>query len=47
VQVLQRWDRDFSKVAHLIKVEDPQMITLDRPLFDDAKKPIGPVLELE
>jgi predicted nucleic acid-binding protein len=42
VQVLQRWDRDFNKIGHLIKVEDPQMITLERPLFDDLKKAIGP-----
>ena len=41
-QVLQRWDRDFDKVNHLIKVEEPQMITLDMPLFPEMKKTIGP-----
>jgi predicted nucleic acid-binding protein len=44
-QVLQRWDRDFNRIKHLIKVEDPQMITLERSLFEDIKNPIGPVPE--
>ena len=25
--VLQRWDRDFDKVQHLIKVEDPKRLS--------------------
>lgn len=33
VDVIQRWDRDFSKVSHLITVEDPKMISVRPPLF--------------
>ncbi|HWS86799.1 MAG TPA: PIN domain-containing protein [Pyrinomonadaceae bacterium] len=33
VDVLQRWDRDFDKVRHLITVEDPKMMSVPPPLW--------------
>ncbi len=38
--VLQRWDRDFNKVAQLIAVEEPAMITLQQALIEDYHKPV-------
>ena len=44
VSVLQRWDRDFSKVGHLITVEEPKQLTETPPLLalmtsSNAQKP--------
>ena len=39
--VLQRWDRDFSRIAHLIPVEDPVRISL-QSAFEDMLDNIGP-----
>src|SRR5205807_409526 len=33
VPVLQRWDRDFDKVAHLLTVEEPQKLSAQDDLF--------------
>lgn len=41
LDALQRWDRDFDKVAHLIKVEEPDYLTKDLPLFKAGNR-IGP-----
>jgi predicted nucleic acid-binding protein len=38
--VLQRWDRDFNKVAHLIKVEEPAMLTQQADLIEDHQNPM-------
>lgn len=38
---LQKWDKDFDKVKHLIDVEEPTRITTQQPLFESSK-PIGP-----
>lgn len=38
---LQKWDKDFDKVKHLINVEDPVRITAQKTLFEIAT-PIGP-----
>ena len=42
VPVLQRWDRDFDKVKHLIEVKEPKYITQEGPLF---AAPVGPTPE--
>jgi len=42
IPVLQRWDRDFEKVSHLITVEEPKMITPEKPLFASL---VGPTPE--
>jgi len=42
---LQRWDRDFDKVKHIIPVEDPKMLTIQGELIEGFKKQIGPVPE--
>jgi predicted nucleic acid-binding protein len=42
---LQRWDRDFDKVGHLINVEDPQKLTVQAELIEGFKKQIGPAPE--
>jgi predicted nucleic acid-binding protein len=39
---LQRWDRDFSKIASLIQVSDPARITPQGDLINSWRKPIGP-----
>ncbi len=39
---LQRWDRDFDCVKHLITVEDPVMITQQVSLIPDYQRRIGP-----
>ena len=39
---LQRWDRDFSKVAGLIHVSDPQRITKQGDLIEGWREDIGP-----
>jgi hypothetical protein len=44
VDALQKWDRDFSKVAHLVLVEEPQLIS-EQPMLFDAVNPIGPTPE--
>lgn len=41
VAALQKWDRDFEKVAHLITVEEPQQISLQNSLLP-AMETIGP-----
>ena len=41
VDVLQRWDRDFGAVAHLVNVEDPTPLTL-QTTFSDMLPRIGP-----
>lgn len=41
VPVLQKWDRDFDKIAHLITVEEPQKISAQNSLLD-ALEVIGP-----
>jgi predicted nucleic acid-binding protein len=33
VDVLQKWDRDFDRVSHLISVEEPKMISVQLPIF--------------
>jgi len=38
VDALQKWDRDFSKVAHLIKVEEPFRITPQLSLIEMAPR---------
>jgi predicted nucleic acid-binding protein len=38
-KVLQRYDRDFDKVRHLIPVEEPQQISPQASLFAAAPKP--------
>jgi len=40
--VLQRWDRDFNKISHLIPVEDPRILTVQAELIEGFKKQIGP-----
>lgn len=43
MDVLQKWDRDFSKVSHLITVEEPAIITPPAPqttLFEPPR--LGP-----
>lgn len=42
VDVLQRWDRDFDKIKHLVAVEEPQMLTKQAELIQDFKKQLGP-----
>lgn len=42
VDVLQKWDRDFNRVAHLIKVEEPQLITKQLTLVGIGGPKIGP-----
>lgn len=39
--LLQKWDKDFDKVKHLINVEEPTRITPQGDLFS-AAHPIGP-----
>jgi len=39
VPVLQRWDRDFDKVKHLIGVEEPKRLTPEKPLFAGLIEP--------
>ena len=41
IQMLQRWDRDFSRVAHLVDVEDPTRLSL-QGVFDEIMERIGP-----
>ena len=41
VDALQAWDRDFSKVATLVSVEEPRHLSKQQVLIDVAK-PIGP-----
>lgn len=46
VNILQKWDRDFSKVSHLIRVEDPKYITDQPILIEGAKKKlVGPHID--
>jgi len=40
--VIQRWDKDFDRVKHLIEVTEPKRITAQEFLIPDYKKPIGP-----
>jgi hypothetical protein len=40
VSALQRWDRDFDKVKHLINVEEPKRIS-DQQVIGDFTR-IGP-----
>ena len=41
VDALQKWDRDFSRVEHLINVEEPSRISL-QGVFDAIVTRIGP-----
>jgi predicted nucleic acid-binding protein len=41
IDTLQRWDRDFSRVNHLINVEDPARLSIQGG-FDDILERIGP-----
>lgn len=41
VDALQRWDRDFDKIAKLIKVENPTRISLQEE-FEGMRGSIGP-----
>src|SRR6266568_1395788 len=43
--VLQRWDRDFNKVSHIIPIEDPKKLTMQAELIEGFKKQIGPIPE--
>jgi hypothetical protein len=43
VSALQRWDRDFDKVKHLIPVEEPKQIS-DQQVIADFKR-LGPAPE--
>jgi predicted nucleic acid-binding protein len=38
--VLQRWDRDYERVSHLMRVEEPKIISAQSELISDYKKPI-------
>ena len=38
--LLQKWDKDFDKVKHLIAVEEPTRITAQKSLFE-ATIPLG------
>jgi hypothetical protein len=43
LDVLQKWDRDFGKVAHLIAIEEPTLLTPPAPQVDLFEPPrIGP-----
>ncbi len=42
VHALQRWDRDFDKVKHLILVENPTRLTQQGELIEGIRKAIGP-----
>ncbi len=44
VDAMQVWDRDFSKIAKLINIEQPAMLTAQMPLLDVAAA-IGPTPE--
>ncbi|HVA62562.1 MAG TPA: PIN domain-containing protein [Terriglobales bacterium] len=37
---LQRWDRDFTKVASIIKVTEPAMLSPQKELIPGFKKPV-------
>jgi len=41
VTILQQWDRDFCKVAQLISVQEPKMIS-KQPALPGTPRPIGP-----
>jgi len=41
VDALQRWDRDYDKVKHLISIESPTMLTVQGELID-VKLRLGP-----
>lgn len=41
IDTLQRWDRDFDRVSHLVNVADPSRISLQAG-FDDILGRIGP-----
>lgn len=41
VDALQHWDRDFSRVAHLVHVEEPSRVSL-QGAFDAILERIGP-----
>jgi predicted nucleic acid-binding protein len=38
VDVLQKWDRDFNKIAHLIKVEEPKFLTQQLLLIEKTNE---------
>lgn len=44
IPVLQRWDRDFGRIGHLITVEEPKLISKQGSLFD-ALTSVGPTPE--
>lgn len=41
VDALQKWDRDFDKVSHLVNVEEPSMIS-QQAAFEDMLPRLGP-----
>jgi predicted nucleic acid-binding protein len=45
MDALQRWDRDFNKIAHLITVEEPQPLSQQKALIEDFRRAIGPTPE--
>lgn len=40
--VIQVWDRDFSKINHLIRVEKPTLLSKQGTLIEEVRKRIGP-----
>ncbi|GEM_PF-1391820 len=40
VSELQRWDRDFNRVADLVRVAEPTIITQQQDLIEGFKKPL-------
>jgi predicted nucleic acid-binding protein len=44
VDALQRWDRDFSAISHLVRVEEPTRMS-PQAAFPDMLRPIGPTPE--
>ena len=45
IQVLQHWDRDYSKISTLIRAENPQVVSLQPMLIPEMRKTIGPEAE--
>ncbi len=42
LDAIQKWDRDFGKISHLIQVEEPQFISKQPSLIEDSKLRLGP-----
>ena len=41
VDALQNWDKDFSRISHLVRVENPVRMS-DQGVFDELMERIGP-----